>query len=224
MATAAIGADESGAGLCGQIDFHEKSTTFPFGAHVAVVDVDIETGRVDLRRMVTCDDAGRIVNPLLVEGQRHGGIAQGAAQALLEEIRYDDDGNPITSNFADYGIISAAELPTFELETMETPTPANPLGAKGIGESARSVRRRPCRARCATQSPISAFGTSTSLHARAGVASDRSRQGEHRQTYDVLATRVFGKEWSVTDQEMIKEIDDSSMRSVNSTSTASAGG
>jgi carbon-monoxide dehydrogenase large subunit len=135
VATAAMERDESGAGLCGQIDFHEKSTTFPFGAHVAVVDVDIETGRVDLRRMVTCDDAGRIVNPLLVEGQRHGGIAQGAAQALLEEIRYDDDGNPITSNFADYGIISAAELPTFELETMETPTPANPLGAKGIGES-----------------------------------------------------------------------------------------
>jgi carbon-monoxide dehydrogenase large subunit len=135
VATAAMERDDTGAGLCGQIDFHEKSTTFPFGAHVAVVDVDTETGRVDLRRMVTCDDAGRIINPLLVEGQRHGGIAQGAAQALLEEIRYDDDGNPITSNFADYGIISAAELPTFELETMETPTPANPLGAKGIGES-----------------------------------------------------------------------------------------
>jgi carbon-monoxide dehydrogenase large subunit len=135
VATAAMDRDETGAGLCGQIDFHEKSTTFPFGAHVAVVDVDTETGRVDLRRMVTCDDAGRIINPLLVEGQRHGGIAQGAAQALLEEIRYDDDGNPITSNFADYGIISAAELPTFELATMETPTPANPLGAKGIGES-----------------------------------------------------------------------------------------
>jgi aerobic carbon-monoxide dehydrogenase large subunit len=135
IATAAMERDETGAGLCGQIDFHEKSTTFPFGAHVAVVDVDIETGRVDLRRMVTCDDAGRIINPLLVEGQRHGGIAQGAAQALLEEIRFDEDGNPITSNFADYGIISAAELPTFELATMETPTPANPLGAKGIGES-----------------------------------------------------------------------------------------
>jgi carbon-monoxide dehydrogenase large subunit len=135
VATAAMDRDETGAGLCGQIDFHEKSTTFPFGAHVAVVDVDTETGRVDLRRMITCDDAGRIINPLLVEGQRHGGIAQGAAQALLEEVRYDEDGNPITSNFADYGIISAAELPTFELATMETPTPANPLGAKGIGES-----------------------------------------------------------------------------------------
>jgi carbon-monoxide dehydrogenase large subunit len=127
--------DEPGAGLCGAIDYQEKSTTFPFGAHVAVVEVDTETGRVDLRRMITCDDAGRIVNPLLVEGQRHGGIAQGVAQALIEEIRFDGDGNPITSNFADYGIITAAELPTFELATMETPTPANPLGAKGIGES-----------------------------------------------------------------------------------------
>jgi carbon-monoxide dehydrogenase large subunit len=135
VATAAMEQDDTGAGLCGQIDYQEKSTTFPFGAHVAVVEVDTETGRVDLRRMITCDDAGRLVNPLLVEGQRHGGIAQGAAQALLEEIRFDDDGNPITSNFADYGIISAAELPTFELATMETPTPANPLGAKGIGES-----------------------------------------------------------------------------------------
>ena len=135
VATAAMDRDETGVGLCGQTDFQEKSTTFPFGAHVAVVDVDTETGRVDLRRMITCDDAGRILNPLLVEGQRHGGIAQGAAQALLEEIRFDEDGNPITSNFADYGIITAAELPAFELATMETPTPANPLGAKGIGES-----------------------------------------------------------------------------------------
>src|SRR4029079_18244720 len=88
-----------------------------------------------LTRMITVDDAGRIVNPLLVEGQRHGGIGQGAAQALLEEVRFDDDGNPVTSNFADYGVISATELPDFELVTMETPTPVNPLGAKGIGES-----------------------------------------------------------------------------------------
>jgi aerobic carbon-monoxide dehydrogenase large subunit len=124
-----------GTGICGVVDFQAESTTFPFGCHVAVVDVDTETGRVVFRRMLTVDDAGRIVNPLLVEGQRHGGIGQGAAQALLEEMRYDDDGNPITANFADYGIISATELPDFELVTMETPTPMNPLGAKGIGES-----------------------------------------------------------------------------------------
>jgi carbon-monoxide dehydrogenase large subunit len=124
-----------GTGICGVVDFQAESTTFPFGCHVAVVDVDTETGQVKLSRMLTVDDAGRIVNPLLVEGQRHGGIGQGAAQALLEEVRFDVDGNPITANFADYGIISATELPDFELVTMETPTPMNPLGAKGIGES-----------------------------------------------------------------------------------------
>ena len=116
-------------------DFQASTPTFPFGAHVAVVDVDTETGRVELRRHIAVDDAGRILNPLLAEGQRHGGIAQGRAQALLEEVRYDDDGNPVTSNLADYAFISAAELPSFELVTMETPTPVNPLGAKGIGES-----------------------------------------------------------------------------------------
>lgn len=111
------------------------SPTFPFGAHVAVVEVDIETGSTRLLRHVAVDDAGRILNPLLAEGQRHGGIAQGAAQALMEEVRYDPDGNPVTANLADYAMISATELPSFELVSMETPTPVNQLGAKGIGES-----------------------------------------------------------------------------------------
>jgi carbon-monoxide dehydrogenase large subunit len=115
--------------------FDADAPTFPFGAHVAVVEVDTETGAARLVRMVTADDAGRVLNPLLVEGQRCGGIAQGAAQALYEEFHYDADGNPQTANFADYGIVSAAELPSFELLEMETPTPLNPLGAKGIGES-----------------------------------------------------------------------------------------
>ena len=115
--------------------FEAGSPTFPFGAHVAVVEVDTETGQVRHVRHVACDDAGRVINPLLLEGQLHGGVAQGAAQALLEEVRYDDDGNPITSNLADYAMISAAELPSFEVVHMETPTPVNPLGAKGIGES-----------------------------------------------------------------------------------------
>jgi carbon-monoxide dehydrogenase large subunit len=116
-------------------DFAPASPTFPFGTHVAVVDVDIETGEVRLRRHIAVDDAGRILNPLLAEGQRHGGIAQGVAQALLEEVRYDDDGNPLTATLIDYPVISATELPLFELVEMETPTPINPLGAKGIGES-----------------------------------------------------------------------------------------
>ncbi|HEX7094777.1 MAG TPA: molybdopterin cofactor-binding domain-containing protein, partial [Acidimicrobiales bacterium] len=113
----------------------QAGSSFPFGAHLVVVEVDTETGEIDIVRVVTCDDAGRILNPVLVEGQRHGGIAQGLAQALLEEVRYDESGNPLTGNFADYGIVSAAELPSFELLALETPTPNNPLGAKGIGES-----------------------------------------------------------------------------------------
>ncbi len=115
--------------------FDAGQATFPFGAHVAVVEVDTGTGQVKHLRQIACDDAGRVINPLLLDGQIHGGIAQGTAQALLEEVRYDEDGNPVTSNLADYGMISAAELPTFEVVHMETPTFVNPLGAKGIGES-----------------------------------------------------------------------------------------
>jgi carbon-monoxide dehydrogenase large subunit len=122
-------------GLEATTDDVTAGSSFPFGTHLVVVEVDTETGRVEVRQIVTCDDAGKILNPMLVEGQRHGGIAQGIAQALLEEIRYDDDGNPQTSNFADYGIISMAELPSYQLIPLETPTPNNPLGAKGVGES-----------------------------------------------------------------------------------------
>ena len=115
--------------------FSAPGATFPFGAHVAVVDVDTETGKAVLRRVVAVDDAGTVINPLLAEGQRHGGIAQGAAQALLEEVVYDAEGNPLTATFADYPFITATEVPSFELADMETPTSYNPLGAKGIGEA-----------------------------------------------------------------------------------------
>ena len=115
--------------------FTAPGATFPFGTHVAVAEVDTETGKAVLRRVVTVDDAGVVLNPLLAEGQRHGGIAQGAAQALLEEFVYDADGNPLTASFADYPIVSATELPSFELASMETPTSYNPLGVKGIGEA-----------------------------------------------------------------------------------------
>ena len=115
--------------------FSAPGPTFPFGAHVAVVEVDTATGKVTLRQMITVDDAGTVVNPLLAEGQRHGGIAQGAAQAFLEEVVYDPDGNLLTATFADYPFLSATEVPSFELAEMATPTPYNPLGAKGIGEA-----------------------------------------------------------------------------------------
>src|SRR4051812_9954820 len=118
-----------------QTRFEAAAPTFPFGAHVAVVEVDTESGKAELQRLVAVDDAGIIVNPLLAEGQRHGGFAQGVAQALLEEVLYDADGNPQTSTLADYPFVSATELPSFELVEMATPTPVNPLGAKGIGEA-----------------------------------------------------------------------------------------
>ena len=118
-----------------EFDFRQDGATFPSGVHCAVVEIDSETGQVRIVRYIACDDAGRILNPLIVAGQVHGGIAQGAAQALLEEMVYDADGNPQTGNFADYGIISSAELPSFERIPLETPSPLNELGAKGIGES-----------------------------------------------------------------------------------------
>ncbi|MDZ7679387.1 MAG: xanthine dehydrogenase family protein molybdopterin-binding subunit [Acidimicrobiales bacterium] len=121
--------------LVGISEFSQGGATFPFGAHLAVVEVDTETGKAELRRIVACDDAGTILNPMLADGQVHGGLAQGAAQALLEEVRYDEDGNPLTASLADYAIVTATELPMFERIQMETPTHLNPLGAKGIGES-----------------------------------------------------------------------------------------
>ena len=128
-------AQAMGERLDGEGDFAQASGTFPSGAHLAVVEVDTETGKVKLRDMYAVDDAGRIVNTLLAEGQVHGGLAQGIGQALYEEFIYDADGNPLTGNFADYGFPSAAEVPSFVTVHMESPSPMNDLGAKGIGES-----------------------------------------------------------------------------------------
>jgi carbon-monoxide dehydrogenase large subunit len=115
--------------------YREPGSTFPFGTHVAVVEVDVETGAVELLRHVAVDDCGRILNPALVRGQQHGGIGQGVAQALFEEVLFDEDGNPVTANLTGYLMPSAADLPSFEASNTETPTLVNPLGAKGIGES-----------------------------------------------------------------------------------------
>jgi aerobic carbon-monoxide dehydrogenase large subunit len=123
------------ADLSVERDFKPESGTFPFGTHVAVVEVDTETGDTELRRLVAVDDAGRIISPTIAEGQRHGGIGSGIGQALYEEFVYDPNGHPLTANLVGYAFPSAAELPSFELVPMETPTPLNELGAKGIGES-----------------------------------------------------------------------------------------
>ena len=135
LSWAKVAGHTSGGSLIADVSFTGEMPTFPFGAHVSVVEVDTETGKVTLLRHVTVDDAGPVLNPVLAEGQRHGGIAQGAAQALLEEVLYDTDGNPLTSTLADYAAITATELPSFELMASETPTTLNPLGVKGIGEA-----------------------------------------------------------------------------------------
>ena len=123
-------------GLRSAGSFREADSTFPFGTHIAVVEVDTRTGQVDLLRHFAVDDCGRILNPLLVQGQVHGGLGQGIAQALFEEVVYDETGNPITGTFSTYLFPAATEFPRFTTANTETPTPLNPLGAKGIGESA----------------------------------------------------------------------------------------
>ena len=132
---AARAADAGDAPLAAVSDFEQPDNTYAFGCHVAVVEIDSRTGETTLRHLVACDDAGTLINPLIAEGQVQGGIAQGAAQVLLEEMVYDADGNPLATNLVDYPAISAPDLPSFDLVPMETPTPLNPLGAKGIGES-----------------------------------------------------------------------------------------
>lgn len=122
-------------GLQAEETFDQQAATYPAGAHVSVVEVDTETGMVRLLRHIAVDDAGRLLNPLLANGQIHGGLAQGISQALYEQVVYDDIGNPLTSTLADYHVPAAPDLPAFETKQRETPSPYNPLGMKGIGEA-----------------------------------------------------------------------------------------
>jgi carbon-monoxide dehydrogenase large subunit len=115
--------------------FEPANGTFPFGTHVCVVEVDRETGEVELKRYVAVDDCGNVINPLIADGQVHGGIAQGVAQALYEEVVYDTHGQLVTGSLMDYAVPKAPMLPAIETERTVTPTPVNPLGAKGIGEA-----------------------------------------------------------------------------------------
>jgi carbon-monoxide dehydrogenase large subunit len=122
-------------GLEASYVYDPSNFSWPAGAHVATVEVDTETGNVELLRYVAVDDVGKVINPTIVEGQIHGGIAQGVAQALYEEAVYDDDGNLMTPNMLMYLVPSAAEFPRWELHRTETPSPTNPLGVKGVGET-----------------------------------------------------------------------------------------
>ena len=115
--------------------FEPPNFTFPFGAHVCVVEVDAETGDVRLRRYVAVDDCGNVINPLLVDGQVHGGIVQSIGQALFEEAVYDENGQLVTGELMDYAIPRAAGLPRFETARTVTPSPVNPMGVKGVGEA-----------------------------------------------------------------------------------------
>ena len=115
--------------------FDPENYSFPHGTHLCAVEVDTETGMARIRSYVAVDDVGKVINPLIVRGQVHGGIAQGIAQALFEEAVYDAEGNPLTATFLGYAFPSAAELPSWDVVEMQTPTPLNALGAKGIGES-----------------------------------------------------------------------------------------
>jgi aerobic carbon-monoxide dehydrogenase large subunit len=121
--------------LNGSVTWDPPNFVFPFGSHIAVVEIDTETGKVDLVDYVAVDDCGNQVNPLIVEGQVHGGITQGVAQALFEEAVYDDDGTLQNPTLMDYLVPTAAEMPSFTLDHTTTPSPTNPMGAKGIGEA-----------------------------------------------------------------------------------------
>jgi carbon-monoxide dehydrogenase large subunit len=123
-------------GLNSDQDFSPPGETYPFGAHICVVEIDPESGAVKIKRYLTVDDCGRVINPLLVEGQVHGGLAQGIGQALVEEAVYDELGNLLTGSLMDYALPKATLFPLYETNRTETPTPYNAMGVKGIGEAA----------------------------------------------------------------------------------------
>ena len=122
-------------GLSATYFFEPKNFTFPFGTHIAVVEIDRDTGQVKFLRYVAVDDCGKVINPMLVDGQLHGGIVQSIGQALYEELVYDDQGQLVTGTLMDYAVPRASMIPWFELDRTETPSPVNPLGVKGVGEA-----------------------------------------------------------------------------------------
>lgn len=123
------------AGLEATHYYDPPNLTFPFGSYIAVVDIDKGTGEVKLRRFVAIDDCGNVINPMIVDGQIHGGLTQGLAPALMEEIQYDEQGNIQGGSFMDYLLPTAMEVPTWEVDRTVTPSPHHPLGAKGVAES-----------------------------------------------------------------------------------------
>jgi carbon-monoxide dehydrogenase large subunit len=130
-------------GLSDEAFFEPTNNTYPFGCHISMLEIDRETGEPTLLKLIAVDDAGHLINPLIVEGQIHGGLAQGIGQAMVEEAVYNEDGQLLTGSFMDYAIPRAIDFPRFELFSTVTPTPVNPLGAKGVGE-AGTLGSTPC--------------------------------------------------------------------------------
>ncbi|MGC2407446.1 MAG: aerobic carbon-monoxide dehydrogenase large subunit [Candidatus Cybelea sp.] len=126
---------ETEPGLETSYYYDPPNLTFPYGTYIAVVDVDRDTGAVKVRRFLAVDDCGTVINPMIVEGQIHGGLAEGFAIAFMQEIKYDQDGNNLNTNFTEYLIPTALETPTWETDRTVTPSPHHPIGAKGVGES-----------------------------------------------------------------------------------------
>ena len=122
-------------GLSEEAFFEPANNTYPFGCHITMLEIDRETGEPRLLKLFAVDDAGHLINPLIVEGQIHGGLAQGIGQAMIEEAVYNDDGQLLTGSFMDYALPRATDFPRFEMHATVTPTPVNPLGAKGVGEA-----------------------------------------------------------------------------------------
>ena len=143
-------------GLSDEAFFEPDNNTYPFGCHIALLEIDRDTGEPRLLRMVAVDDAGNLINPLIVEGQIHGGLAQGIGQAMIEEVVYSEDGQPVTGSLMDYALPRACDFPRFELSNTVTPTPCNPLGAKGVGE-AGTIGSTPCIVNAAVDA-LSPFG------------------------------------------------------------------
>ncbi len=148
------GLDEPG--LSADAYFEPSNNTYPFGCHISMIEIDRETGEPKLLKLVAVDDAGHLINPLIVEGQIHGGLAQGIGQAMIEEAVYNTDGQLVTGSFMDYALPRATDFPRFELSATVTPTPVNPLGAKGVGE-AGTLGSTPCIVSAAVDA-LSGFG------------------------------------------------------------------
>jgi len=148
------GLDEPG--LSADAYFEPSNNTYPFGCHISMIEIDRETGEPTLLKLVAVDDAGHLINPLIVEGQIHGGLAQGIGQAMVEEAVYNADGQLVTGSFMDYALPRATDFPRFELSSTVTPTPVNPLGAKGVGE-AGTLGSTPSVV-CAAVDALSGFG------------------------------------------------------------------